>query len=133
MALYLSRPLAAQLRAHCETVYPEEGCGLVAGRAGRVTYIYPIDNILHSQTAYEMAPLQQVQTMLEIEAQGNELCAIFHSHPHTPAYPSPTDVTQAYYPEAVYLIVSLQDRQQPEIRGFRIIEGTVAETAVFIE
>jgi proteasome lid subunit RPN8/RPN11 len=133
MGLRLPRPLAAQLLAHCETVYPEEGCGLVAGSAGRATNIYPIENILHSQTAYEMAPRQQVQTMLEIEAQGGELCATFHSHPHGPAAPSPTDVAQAYYPEAVYLIVSLQNRQQPVIRGFRIVEGVVTETAVLIE
>lgn len=131
--LRLSRPLAAQLLAHVESVYPEEGCGLLAGRAGHITDIYPIENILHSQTAYEMAPLPQVETMVAIEAGGGELCAIYHSHPHSPAYPSPTDVAQAYYPEAVYLIVSLQTRQQPVIRGFMIVEGVVTETAVIIE
>ncbi len=105
----------------------------MTGRAGHVTDIYPIENILHSQTAYEMAPLPQVETMVAIEASGDELCAIYHSHPHSPAYPSPTDVAQAYYPEAVYLIVSLQTRQQPVIRGFMIVEGVVTETAVNIE
>lgn len=131
--LRLSRPLAAQLLAHVESVYPEEGCGLVAGRGGVATAVYPIENILHSPTVYEMAPLPQVERMLAIETAGDELCAIYHSHPHSPAFPSPTDVAQAYYPDSVYLIVSLQDRAQPMMRGFRIVEGVVTETAVSIE
>lgn len=131
--LFLSRPLAAQLLAHVKSVYPEEGCGLVAGRGGLATAVYPIENILHSPTAYEMAPLPQVETMLAIEADGHELLATFHSHPHSPAYPSPTDVAQAYYPDSIYLIISLQDRAQPVIRGFYIVDGLVTETAVSIE
>ena len=131
--LRLSRPLATQLLGHCQHVYPEEGCGLVAGCAGQATAVYPIENILHSPTAYEMAPLPQVETMLKIEDGGDELCAIFHSHPHSPAYPSPTDVALAYYPDSVFLIVSLQDKQQAVIRGFRIVEGVVTATAVIIE
>ena len=131
--LRLSRPLATQLLAHCQNVYPEEGCGLVAGCEGRATAVYPIENILHSPTVYDMAPLPQVETMLAIEASGDELCAIFHSHPHSPAYPSPTDIAQAFYPDAMYVIVSLQDIRQPVIRGFRIVDGVVTETAVILE
>ncbi len=131
--LRLTRPLVAQLLAHCESVYPEEGCDLVAGREGRATAVYPIENILHSPVVYEMSPLLQVETMLKIEDDGDEICAIFHSHPHSPAYPSPTDVVLAYYPDVAYLIVSLQERQQPVLRGFRIVEGVVTETAVIIE
>lgn len=131
--LHLSRPLVAQLLAHVDSVYPEEGCGLVAGRERVATAVYPIENILHSQTAYEMAPLPQIETMLAIEADGDDLYAIYHSHPHSPAYPSSTDVGQAYYPEAIYLIVSLQERRQPVVRGFRIVDGVVTETAVNIE
>lgn len=131
--LHLPRPLAAQLLAHVDSVYPEEGCGLVAGRGGVATAVYPIENILHSQTTYEMAPLPQIETMLAIEAGGDDLCAIYHSHPHSPAYPSPTDVAQAYYPETIYLIVSLQKRPQPVLRGFRIADGVVTETAVSVE
>ena len=105
----------------------------MAGRNGQATAVYPIENILHSPTAYEMAPLPQVETMLAIEARGDELCAIFHSHPHSPPYPSRTDVTLAFYPDATYLIVSLQDPQRPIMRGFRIVEGVVTETAVITE
>lgn len=133
MALHLPRPLAAQLLAHLDSVYPEEGCGLVAGREGMATAVYPIENILHSQTTYEMAPVPQIETMLAIEAGGDDLVAIYHSHPHSPAYPSPTDVALAYYPDAIYLIVSLQERRQPVLRGFKIVDGVITETAVSIE
>ncbi len=106
---------------------------MLGGREGVATAVYPIENIWHSPTAYEMAPVPQVETMLKIEDGGDELCAIFHSHPHGPAYPSPTDVALAYYPDSVYLIVSLQEPEQPVIRGFMIVNGVVTETAVILE
>jgi proteasome lid subunit RPN8/RPN11 len=60
--------------------------------------------------------------MLEIERQGWELLGIYHSHPHTQAYPSPTDVALAFYPDALYFIVSLADPDQPAVRAFRIVK-----------
>ena len=108
--LYLSRPLYNQILHHLQTVYPQEGCGLIAGQNAKATAVYPIDNILKSTTAYEMDPLQQVQTMLAIENAGDELLAIYHSHPNGPATPSATDLALAFYPDTVALIISLQDR-----------------------
>jgi proteasome lid subunit RPN8/RPN11 len=114
-------------------VYPEEGCGLLAGSNGQVSQQYPIENILHSQTAYEMDALQQVNTMLTIEAQAEDLLAIYHSHPNSPALPSETDIAQAYYPEAVTIIVSLADRAAPIMRGFQISAGLVSEVPLISE
>lgn len=133
MRLQLPRPLLRQILRHLQSVYPQEGCGLVAGLCGRATAVYPIENILHSPTAYEMDPLQQVRTMLAIEAQGEELCAIYHSHPHGPTFPSQTDVALAYYPESVYLIVSLQLPDAPSIRGFIIMMGAIKEVTLYLE
>lgn len=131
--LRLTRPYLSQMIRHLQAVYPQEGCGILSGSNGQVTGVYPINNILQSQTAYEMDPLQQVKTMLAIEAKDEQLCAIYHSHPHTPAYPSATDVALAYYPEAVYLIVSLQDVAEPVWNGYWIVDGVVQETAVTID
>lgn len=131
--LRLTRPYLSQMIHHLQAVYPQEGCGILSGIEGRVTGVYPIDNILQSQTAYEMDPLQQVKTMLAIEAQDEQLCAIYHSHPSTPAYPSATDVALAYYPDAVHLIVSLQDVAEPVWKGYWIVDGVVRETAVIID
>jgi len=122
-----------QMIDHLSAVYPEEGCGLAAGNNNLVSQIYPIENILHSQTAYEMDPLSQVKTMLAIETQANALLAIYHSHPHGPATPSETDIAQAYYPEAIYLIISLAEWDNPSFRGFHILEGTAVETNIIIE
>ena len=65
-------------------------------------------------------------------AEGRDLVAIYHSHPRTRAYPSSTDVAKATYPDASYMIVSLQDPAIPEIRAFRILEGRVSEGTVIL-
>ena len=78
-----------------------------------------------------MDPHQQIQTMLAIEAANLELTAIYHSHPKSEAYPSPTDVAQAYYPDTIQLIISLQDFKSPLMRGYTIVEGRV--TAVLLQ
>ena len=83
----------------------------------------------HSPVAFEMEPLQQIKAMLAMEAEGLELIAIYPSHPSGPARPSITDVANAYYPDAVQLIISLANRARPGVRAFTIIDGVVAEVA----
>jgi proteasome lid subunit RPN8/RPN11 len=107
--------------------YPLEVCGLLAGQDGRITHIFPIYNIRQSPIAFEMEPQQQIQTMLDIEAQGLHLLAFYHSHPQGPPIPSPTDVAQAYYPELVQFILSLQEQERPLLRAFTIINQHVDE------
>lgn len=131
--LRIPRPLRNQIIEHLKAVYPEEGCGLAAGTNNLVSQIYPVENILHSQTAYEMEPLSQVQTMLIIERQAETLLAIYHSHPHGPPHPSETDIAQAYYPDSVYLIISLANFENPSIRGFQIVDGQATERSIIIE
>ena len=71
--------------------------------------------------------------MMEIEKRGWQVAAIYHSHTRSPAYPSQTDVNLAFYPDALYMIVSLQDLEQPELRAFRIVDRQIdeVELAVF--
>lgn len=128
--LRLSLGLYEELIAHALAHYPEEACGLVAGSDGRATRFYPIENSLHSPTAYEMEPRQQVRAMLAMDTEGLELVAICHSHPTSPARPSVTDIAQAYYPDAVHLIISLADPKRPVMRGFMIQDGKVREIRV---
>ena len=68
----------------------------------------------------------------DIDEQGWELWAIYHSHTHSEAYPSETDRHQAFYPEARYLILSLENREDPVLRGFRIVSGEVTEEEVSV-
>jgi proteasome lid subunit RPN8/RPN11 len=131
--LYMKRPLFQAMLAHLQANYPLEACGILAGTANQALRLYTIDNILASPVAYEMDPKQQIQAMIELEAAGQEMVAIFHSHPTGPEWPSPTDVAQAYYPDSVYVIVSLADREQPVVRGFRIGNGRYHEVAISVE
>lgn len=126
--LTIERPFLNQILAHLQAEYPLEGCGLLAGNeAGWVTAVYPIDNTLQSPTAYEMDPRQQIQAMIDLEAKGWRLLAIYHSHPQGPEHPSPTDVALAFYPEAVNIIVSMNKQASPVVRAFTIVEQKVAE------
>lgn len=129
----IERPFLNQILNHLQDCYPEEGCGLVAGDdAGRVTAVYPIENSLHSPTAYKMDPRQQIEAMLTIEKNGWQLKAIYHSHPYNPARPSERDIQQATYPEAFMMIVSLANRNTPIIRIFQIEEQTITEKTMMI-
>src|SRR5690606_9974314 len=115
--------------AHATACLPHEACGLLAGQDGRAERLFPIENVLHSPVAYEMEPQQQVRAMLAIEDGGLELLAIYHSHPDGPPRPSPSDVAQAYYPDTVYLILSLAGGR-PALRGYMIRDGRFDEIAL---
>ena len=125
--LTIPRPLYDAMIQHLQDEYPLEACGLLAGKGGIASRQYPIENILRSPVAYEMEPTQQIQAIMELEDDGLELLAIYHSHPQGPSVPSETDVALAYWPEAAYLIVSLQNRAAPQVRAFGILEGRVEE------
>lgn len=117
-------------QAHEE--HPHECCGLLAGRLGRVEGVYRGTNVDHSPFTYYMDPKEVLRATKEIDAAGEDLLAIYHSHTHTAAYPSPTDIAKAHYPDSLYLIISLKDPARPEIRGFRIAGGHVTEKSVII-
>lgn len=131
--LRIDKTIFTAMLTHLQSVFPQEGCGLIAGFDGRVTHWYAVDNSLHSPTAYYMEPAQQLSAMLAAEAQGLTLLGVCHSHPQGPAKPSQTDVEQAYYPDFVQIIVALQDRQQPSVRGFYIVDGEISEVLLVVE
>ncbi len=127
----LDRGTWEQLVARAWSDFPYEVCGLLGRRPDGTLAHFPVDNADRSVTTYSMEPKQLLQAMREIEDEGWEL-AIYHSHTHTRAYPSETDIRLAAYPEATYLIVTLEDRDHPDIRAFRILDGQVTERAVVV-
>jgi [CysO sulfur-carrier protein]-S-L-cysteine hydrolase len=127
MSLKLSRDFEEAITSQALDEYPNEACGLLAGSDGVATKIYPTANAERSPVLYRVDPAEQFRVFREIEEEGLDLVGIYHSHTRSPAYPSATDVAQAYYPEAVYVIVSLADRDAPDFRGFRIEDGKVTE------
>jgi len=123
----------AQIIDQARAARPEEACGLLAGRDGRVERVYPLPNAEQSPIRYLAEPQAQVDAMLDIEERGDEILGIYHSHLDAPAYPSATDVAIAAYPDAVYLIVSLAEGSSPVLGAFRIEDGTISEVDIAIE
>lgn len=118
MVLWLTHEQARAIADHARAAYPNEACGLISGSDGRVTHITPIDNVAATpQTHFEMHPQQQIAEMKRIIKAGEDLIAIYHSHPKTDPVPSQTDVHYAAYPEAITLIVSLQ-RATPRFQAW---------------
>jgi proteasome lid subunit RPN8/RPN11 len=120
--------------AHAFDGLPNEACGLLGGHSAdgtaRAEHFFAMSNADRSNMTYRLDGREQLQVFKELEEKGWDLVGIFHSHTHTEAYPSATDRRQAFYPEARYLLVSLQDRNNPDLRAFRIREGLVHEEEV---
>lgn len=130
--LDLPREVYAALVEHARSDVPFEVCGLLAGEGGEFRKHYPILNAARSMTYYSMDPKSMLHAMNDMDDHDWDLLAIYHSHTHTEAFPSRTDVELAVYPEAVYLIVSLQD-PEPVIRAFDIREGRITERVLTVD
>ena len=124
----IARHLADQIVSQALDERPNECCGLVGGKGERASTVYPARNAEDSPFRYSIAPAEQLALLNRIDDSGEELVAIYHSHTRTEAFPSETDVNLAGgWPGAVWLIISLKDPEQPEVRGFRI-EGDSIES-----
>jgi proteasome lid subunit RPN8/RPN11 len=126
----IARAVQEQVFAQLLEDRPYEGCGLLAGRDGRIERAYPTPNKAQSAVKYEIDPKELLRVFREIDDADLELLAIYHSHTHTQAYPSPTDIGNATYPDAFYIIVTLMDIRSPGMRAFKILGGEVTEEAV---
>jgi proteasome lid subunit RPN8/RPN11 len=128
MMFSLSYEHFRQILDHTRAEAPNEACGLLAGRDQYVTHVLPATNVAEDPlVGYLMDPEDQIRHFHMIEEQALDLLGIYHSHPASGAYPSPTDLSMAYYPEAVYAIVSLVQSEHPVLRAFRIVDGQVSE------
>jgi len=131
----ISRPLIDEIVAHSIEAYPvpgakprEECCGLIGGDSERMTSVHRARNAAASWLRFEVHPSDQIRIMDEIEADGEELVGIYHSHTESEAYPSQTDINLARpWPGVLWLICSLADRDDPVVRTFRIEGDRVEE------
>ena len=136
--LRVSRALADEMVGHLMEERPNEGCGLVAGRDGTVSKVIRMTNAAGSPVRYALDPKEQFAAYRLIEDESLELAGVFHSHTHTEAYPSPTDVRLASE-DVPYIIVALEP-EPATIRAFRIVkdswdaeEGAIEEVPVVID
>lgn len=118
--MIIAQALVDRLVAQALAELPNECCGMISGRDGTAVDVHPAANTESSPFMYVMEPKEQLRIMDEIDGSGRDLLAIYHSHTRSAAYPSRTDVELAFYPDALYLIVSVAQREDPEIRVFRI-------------
>lgn len=132
MTLRLERAYIDEMVAHAQEDAPNECCGIIAGDgAGRATKLYRAINAEASPYRYSVEPKDLLRIHNDADAHDWTFLAIYHSHTHTEAYPSPTDVRLAAgWPDAYYVLVSLMDAAHPVIRAFRIIDGVVTEEAI---
>lgn len=128
----ITHSIMNHLLSHAREGYPNEVCGLMAGKDGTVSRIFRTTNIDKSSISYMMEPSEQFRAFKEMRAEGLELLGIYHSHPTSQAYPSQTDVRLAFYPDVAYLIASLQNPDKPVIKGFRIVDGIISDEALEI-
>ena len=131
--LRIDRSYADEIISHAMEEDPNECCGILAGSDDAVSHLYRITNEVRSPVRYQMDPQEQLNAMLDSERNGWELLAFYHSHTHSAAYPSSTDVRMALqsgWLDIYYVLVSLEDRPDPQIRAFHIDErGDVTEEA----
>ncbi len=161
-ALKIPQQILDEMVAHARELARYECCGLLAGKDGAVTHHYRIKNIVAQEGAEDLSSFDEAKAghlkrlspqeraeiafimdmhdfslaKKDIRSQGTELQVVYHSHPHSPARPSITDVKIATeyediwgkinLAEPLYIILSLQDKSKPDIRAFSIKEQTVA-------
>jgi proteasome lid subunit RPN8/RPN11 len=130
--IVVPRTHLAQIIAHCKACYPNEACGILSGTGNTVRSVHAMTNAEPSPVSYFMEPQEQFRVMKAMRNEGQRMVAIFHSHPHAPAYPSQKDVSLAFYSDAVYVIVGLTKADASEVRAFTIIDGDVKEVSVLI-
>ena len=128
----ISRPLYEEMVSHALSEAPNECCGMVASVDGEAVRVFAAVNAAASPLRYEIDGAEQYRIQSQIEEQGWDLGAIYHSHTRSAPYPSQTDINLAFYPDSVYLIVGVAG-PQPEVRAFRIVERVVQEVALSVE
>lgn len=129
--LRLERTVFDAICALAYREYPLEMCGLIAGEPGadHAAQFYPCRNVAESAKVYTIDPTDHFRAENDADDRDWEINGVVHSHTHSEPYPSPTDVAQAPDPAWHYVIVSLK-RDAPEVRSYRIVDGTIQEEPI---
>lgn len=129
----ISRDLVDKMIAHAKSEAPREVCGMIGGHGFEAGAVYPTKNPDAGNMTYSIAPSEAFAVIRRMRDEGLDFIACYHSHPATEAYPSPTDRAKAGESDLIYAILSLRNREAPELRAFTIGQGEVGELAVIID
>jgi proteasome lid subunit RPN8/RPN11 len=129
--LIIPAPVFDSMLAHCLADYPNEACGILAGKDMLVSEIFMMTNTEKSPVSYLMDPEEQFRIMKELRDRSQDMTAVYHSHPVSPAYPSVRDSALAFYEDAFYVIISLAE-SEPDVKGFSIRNREVREVGISV-
>ena len=136
--LELSRQAFAEIVGLALDEYPLEACGLIAGPASahggagdRGRRFYACRNVARSARVYTLDPHDHLRAENDADDRGWEINGVVHSHTHSEPYPSPTDVVAAPDPGWHYVIISLK-REAPEVRSYKIVDGTITSEPIIV-
>ncbi len=115
-----------------ENELPFECCGYLAADGDIVTTHFPLKNIDQARDHFNMDPAEQFQAVKAMREAGLKLCAVYHSHPETPARPSDEDLKLAYDPTISYVIISLA-ASEPVVKSFMIKNGEATPETIHIK
>lgn len=131
MTILLKQQDCGEILSYTQEKLPNEACGLLAGliegEVKQIEKVYYLTNMDQSPEHFSMDPKEQFAAIKEIRSKGWVLFGNFHSHPNSPSRPSQEDIRLAFDPEASYLILSLQDKEHPVFKSFKIKENVVSE------
>lgn len=142
MTLRLPQAMVDEIVQHAIDDLPNECCGIITGKDGTAAKFYRTRNAEASPFRYNIDPRDILKVEREMDDEGLEVLVIYHSHVASEAYPSPTDVRLSQwpgdppvdlYPGAHYVLVSLQDRDNPAVRAYTITGGVVDEVGIEVE
>ena len=127
VTLSLPQSFIDEMIEHAKEDEPNECCGIIASEDGRAVKLFRAKNAEASPYRYNVEPKDLFRIFRKCEENGWSFLAIYHSHTASEAYPSPTDVRLATWPEAYYVLVSLENANEPVVRAFRILDGAISE------
>jgi len=125
----LREGVRGEILAHARAEAPRECCGLLLGQGSLVDECVRSANLDPNPNRYEIDARLHVSTNRRLRDSGRGVIGAYHSHPHSPAWPSPSDVAEAYYSEFIWMIASLAG-SDPELRAFRVEDGRVVELSI---
>lgn len=131
----IAQDLIDEVIAHAREDLPNECCGLIGGSDGLARTVYRASNEFASPFSYRVSSADQYRIIeKEMRERDEEMLSIYHSHTKSAAYPSQTDLNEAAsWPEQLYLIVSLADPESPDVKGFWLKDGKIAEAELVVE
>jgi proteasome lid subunit RPN8/RPN11 len=121
-----------QIIDHCKDESPNEACGILTGSDKKVKKVFTMRNIDQSPITYHMDPREQFEVIKDARKDDSDIVGIYHSHTASKAYPSKTDMELAFYPDAAYVIVSLENKE-PDVKAYKILENNIEKIELEIK